>query len=343
MRRKFKGIYLITIETPEVVYRYVGQSIDVISRKGQHISDFRKNKHRNGLLQNVFNKYGESTYKFQALEELPNTVTAEELTEKEEYYCQLFQTYTWDSRSGCNLREAESTGKFSPETKRNMSIAQKKLWSDKSLLEERTARLKESLAEKLKDPEYREKRAEDHRQRWEDPEFREKVTAAMNTKENREKQSQALKEKWQDPEFRERVTKAIVEGLNTVEYKEKASQAHIERWKDPEFREKVVSSMNSKEAKEKKCQAAKARCQNPEAKQRLSKAGKKAWEDPEFKKKMTLATSKPVRVQDPEGNIREYLSIGDFMKDIGCSRETVSRFLKGKVKESRLLNGWRVL
>ena len=332
MRRKFKGIYLITIETPETVYRYVGQSINIMKRKENHISRLRTGKHDNSLLQRAFNKYGESFYKFQALEELPDTITAEELTEKEEYYCQLFQTYIWDSRSGCNLREAEKSGKISDETREKMSNNAKKLCENPEHREKISRNLKklcenpehrEKISRNLKklweDPEYREKMSRNLGKLWEDPEYREKIFQAnkeyWDKPENRETFRERVKKQWQDPEYKERVGKAISKRMSTDEYKERLSQTTKERWDNPEYKERVSAAIKAGclESKEKRIESS------------------------------LKARGLSFKVKDPSGNVKEYLGILALAKEVGASRTNTSYFVNGKLKESRLFAGWEVV
>ena len=44
--------------------RYIGQTTNFNSRRNQHISKLRKNKHSNYLLQESWNKCGEASFKF---------------------------------------------------------------------------------------------------------------------------------------------------------------------------------------------------------------------------------------------------------------------------------------
>lgn len=62
------GIYTITNEIKGK--GYVGSSINIPSRWASHKSSLRRGKHRNTLLQNAWNKYGESAFRFDVLEEV---------------------------------------------------------------------------------------------------------------------------------------------------------------------------------------------------------------------------------------------------------------------------------
>lgn len=50
---------------------YVGQSINVLVRKRDHLIDLRRGRHPNSHMQSAFDKYGESSFEFHVLEETP--------------------------------------------------------------------------------------------------------------------------------------------------------------------------------------------------------------------------------------------------------------------------------
>jgi len=60
------GIYKI-INTKNDFY-YIGSSVDITSRFGNHRSSLRKNTHNNPKLQNAWNKYGEHCFNFEIVE-----------------------------------------------------------------------------------------------------------------------------------------------------------------------------------------------------------------------------------------------------------------------------------
>lgn len=61
--KKVAGVYEIEIAG----YKYYGSSINVYSRKQNHITKLRSGKHRNQRLQRCFNKYGEDAMAFKIL------------------------------------------------------------------------------------------------------------------------------------------------------------------------------------------------------------------------------------------------------------------------------------
>lgn len=74
-------IYFIT--NKESGKRYVGSTINYNSRISKHKSLLRKNKHHSFLLQRAWNKYGESSFTFEIIENIDNI---NKLKEKEQEY-----------------------------------------------------------------------------------------------------------------------------------------------------------------------------------------------------------------------------------------------------------------
>jgi len=72
------GIYKLTCNE----HSYIGSSINIYYRLKRHISDLLKNKHANKYIQNVFNKYGGDSFKFEVIEECSRDV----LIKTESYY-----------------------------------------------------------------------------------------------------------------------------------------------------------------------------------------------------------------------------------------------------------------
>lgn len=92
------GIYAIICKPTNKLY--IGQSINIRSRKNSHLKDLLKCKHCNSYLQNSFNKYGRSSFAFQVLE----NCTREELNAKEAYWINLKRSN--EAGYGFNLKEA---------------------------------------------------------------------------------------------------------------------------------------------------------------------------------------------------------------------------------------------
>lgn len=77
--KKISGVYTITNITTNKIL--VGESVNILSRLRHHKSRLRKNKHDNSYLQKAWNKYGESDFLFEILEECNI-----EFTKSQEHY-----------------------------------------------------------------------------------------------------------------------------------------------------------------------------------------------------------------------------------------------------------------
>src|SRR5260221_8454885 len=113
------GIYKITCTANKRIY--IGSALNLYGRKAKHFSLLRRNTHHNPILQNAWNKYGESAFTFEVLEYvLPISLTA-----REQYWFKKLKPF---GRKGFNIdREAGSSLgiKRSPESRTKMSVARK--------------------------------------------------------------------------------------------------------------------------------------------------------------------------------------------------------------------------
>ena len=112
------GIYKITnIKSNKV---YIGQSINIKSRKTHHFSDLRGNRHPNRFLQHSWNKYGEMNFKFKILE----YCSKQQLDEKEVYWINYYKSN--NQKYGYNLESGGHKNKQHNErSKKLMSIKSK--------------------------------------------------------------------------------------------------------------------------------------------------------------------------------------------------------------------------
>lgn len=79
------GIYIIVnIKNGKV---YIGQTLNIKKRWGDHKSSLNRNKHKNPHLQAAWNKYGEKAFKFQVLE----YCSTERLDEREKHFIALYK------------------------------------------------------------------------------------------------------------------------------------------------------------------------------------------------------------------------------------------------------------
>lgn len=83
------GVYSISVKTNTRIKQYIGSSVNIKRRWSQHLSALRNNDEDrlNPYLQNAWNKYGESCFALEVLEEVDNV---DLLTEKEQRWINHF-------------------------------------------------------------------------------------------------------------------------------------------------------------------------------------------------------------------------------------------------------------
>lgn len=117
------GIYQILNLTNNK--RYIGSSKKIENRWREHKTLLRTNKHHSQHLQASFNKYGLSNFEFSILE-----ITTEELLqEKENYWCNLFNTH--NSKYGYNVAAVTRNGNVCEVYQKKQSINcynKKRVW-----------------------------------------------------------------------------------------------------------------------------------------------------------------------------------------------------------------------
>ncbi len=99
----FSGIYTITNLVNNKIY--VGFAINFDKRKWQHFDKLKNKEHKNVYLQSSFDKYGESNFKFEILEEC----STDFLASQENYWCNLLNTH--NDKYGYNIRPTHPNGK----------------------------------------------------------------------------------------------------------------------------------------------------------------------------------------------------------------------------------------
>ena len=116
------GIYRITVKRDGKPDKYyIGQSANLHDRKIRHFWELRRGIHRNPVLQQAFNLYGESALIFDVLEECElDKVT---LAEREKFYIDAHCGRLYN----VNIEQATTSlgTKRTAETRRKMSLAQK--------------------------------------------------------------------------------------------------------------------------------------------------------------------------------------------------------------------------
>lgn len=97
--------YIYKIENLKNHKKYIGLTNNVQRRRARHFTDLRCNRHDNSFLQKEFNIYGEENFDFSV--EFEGDVTPEEISEKEKFYIQKYDSY----KNGYNQNEG---GNFGP-------------------------------------------------------------------------------------------------------------------------------------------------------------------------------------------------------------------------------------
>lgn len=116
---------------------YVGQSVDIESRRVSHLGELRANRHRNEYLQRAFSKYGEADFEFHFLESTsPSMLDVREVSWIQ-YHHSAEKTFGFNLTTGGNRRtrfseesrkkiaEANSRREISESTRKKMSDARK--------------------------------------------------------------------------------------------------------------------------------------------------------------------------------------------------------------------------
>ena len=122
MIKKISGIYLIKCKANGIVY--VGSTVDIKFRWGQHKRSFRRNSiQSNRHLQKDWNEFGEEQFEFSIIEEYDlESGNIEELEKIEQHWIDFYKS---DNREfGYNVKGAGNTI-HSEETKSLMSKAHK--------------------------------------------------------------------------------------------------------------------------------------------------------------------------------------------------------------------------
>lgn len=117
-KSKTCGIYKITNNVNQK--SYIGLSVDIEDRWCEHRRELNQQRHKNKHLQRAWNKYGESNFTFEIIEECEK----DELCSRERFYIKHFDTYL----NGYNMTLGGdgTLGKFhSQETRQKISNASK--------------------------------------------------------------------------------------------------------------------------------------------------------------------------------------------------------------------------
>ena len=119
--------YIYKIENLLNSKLYIGQSIDIKSRKRKHFRALSTGKHHNFHLQNSFNKYGADFFNFNILNWANSK---EELDKLEVYFIKKYDTI--NREKGYNLQSGGSNGKPSDEIRIKLVENNPRYWLGKT-------------------------------------------------------------------------------------------------------------------------------------------------------------------------------------------------------------------
>lgn len=216
------GIYAIRNVVNGKVY--IGSSVNMYHRKGQHSSDLRNNRHRNPYLQNAWNKHGEKNFVFEPLE----YVEEDELIEKEEIWMAKFRNQSY------NLAEiSRGNVRLSIETREKMSKAHK----GKIISEETRKKIGKFHKGKIVSEETRKRIGLANKRRFESEEARQQMSKSCQGKILSEATKQKISEARKGMKLSETAKQKISQKLKgkyigrklTEETKQKMSEAASNR------------------------------------------------------------------------------------------------------------------
>ena len=232
---KVCGIYGIFNTANRKVY--VGQSVDVYRRRGDHFRGLRSGGHYNPHLQRAFEKYGEPFFEFRVIEECSEEV----LDRREIAWIDHYKSF--DAANGYNLETGGHSGKrLSDETREKISKAR--------------------VGSKLS-PETIAKRTTSRAYWKPSPEHLAKLIAANRTREySKESIARGAAKRRGRKATKETIEKLRLSHLGkplTREHAEKIGDAHRGKKRSEEARARMSAAQQRPEVREKQRVAQKAR------------------------------------------------------------------------------------
>lgn len=201
---------------------YVGQTINFIRRRRQHLTLLRKNECPIHDLQNDFNIYGENNFEFEVL----INCNKEELDFLEKIYIKELNAFK--DNGGYNLTNGGKKNiKASKSTKEKLSKVTKERFKNNKDYYDKIAKHNKEL---WNDLEHRKKRIENMRASFTE-ERRKQISEnskKMWTGEKKELKSKEMKEKYSNIEERQKQSEIVKEAMSKLP-KEKLSRRHISK------------------------------------------------------------------------------------------------------------------
>ena len=191
---------------------YIGQSVDIEKRWGEHRSGLRGNDHGNKHLQRSWNKYGEDNFEFTIICECAES----QLNTMEEYY--IFELMSYDERVGYNKTYGGEGCRPTEETRQKLSEAH----TGKTLSEEHKKKISETLKGKPRPEETKSRISETLKGRTLSEEHKNKLSESLKgrtspnkgrtfSEEHKNKLSESLKGRTLSEETRRKLSIPIVQ------------------------------------------------------------------------------------------------------------------------------------
>jgi group I intron endonuclease len=232
---KRKGVYALVNRVDGKVY--IGSSTDIKKRSHDHLYLLRHNQHPNPHLQYAFNKYGESAFEMQILQEV---ASEEELIQIEQYWMDHTQCY--DHEYGYNIDLSADRKIVSPETGAKIATALR----GRTITDEHRAKLSQALKGRPLSAETRAKM----RGRIHTEETRAKIAAAGKgrtlSEQTRAKISAAHKGRVLSEETRAKISAVHKQRVSSEEVRAKMSTAHKGRSLSEQTRAKLSTANKGK-------------------------------------------------------------------------------------------------
>jgi hypothetical protein len=216
--------YIYGLQDPRTKeLRYIGKANDPTKRLSKHLRDARRKveTHKEAWIRGLLQL--ELEPRLVLLMQVPmkgwqrvERILLRSLTES---------GYDLVNRAEGGLGGATRKGrKVLPETRRKMSEAHKKLWTD-----ERRATWSERAKKQHQDPEFQKKHQEGLEQAK--PKISESQQRRWTSEEERQRQSEIGKRNWKDPELSALMRRKVAECWQDPKYRERQRLARIEAWK----------------------------------------------------------------------------------------------------------------
>lgn len=313
---------------------YIGSaSLSFKYRFTTHLKQLREGVHHSRHLQAAWNKYGESAFAFQPLEE----TAPEDAVRLEQNYIDAWQPVYNVSPTAGSARGVKHT----EEQKAKHALRMRSTWAEP----EYKARVSASVKATYSTTEAKARLSVQSKQVHARPEFKAKhheaLKAAFATPEAKARLSQAVKKVHANPEVKARRTAAIKQAHLDLELKARMREITTTAWTDPEHRIRVTAAIK------------KARS-TPEAKARRSELSKGLWADPETGARMRASIKAALNTPDAiakarasstrklaviatniqTGEAQQYDSLAEAGRALDVGSNCICGALRGKYKSA---------